>query len=283
MPNFIIFQLVFFIAERNGDCYSKSNETLNRKGVVMQEDSLDFTKRTVFITGAASGMGDCAARAFAARGAAAVLADVNLERAEAIAFEIRAAGGKALAQKVDVRSYEQIENAVKTAEKEFGSVDVTISFAGGEPGRMLNGSRDFASQGTDIIDWGIEVNGRAPVYLARAVIGGMMARRRGVIINIGSIDGVTGGALVYSFAKSGLIGFTKSLARYGAPAGVRCNCVSPGPVLTRAAMAGMKTALGRAAEPKEVVDLILYLASDKAAFITGCNYLIDGGRACLYS
>ena len=75
-----------------------------------------------------------------------------------------------------------------------------------------------------------------------------------------------------------MYGLTKSLALYGAKYGVRVCCVSPGPVLTRAAMSNMKTLLGRAADPQEIVDLILYLASDKAAFITGTNYLIDGGR-----
>ena len=73
-------------------------------------------------------------------------------------------------------------------------------------------------------------------------------------------------------------GLTKSLALVGAPYGVRCCCVSPGPVLTRPGMADMKTLLGRAADPQEIVDLVLFLASEKAAFITGEDILIDGGR-----
>ena len=77
-----------------------------------------------------------------------------------------------------------------------------------------------------------------------------------------------------------MYGLTKSLALYGANNGIRVCCVSPGPVMTRQAMAKMKTALGRAAQPEEIVDLIEYLCSDKAAFITGTNYLIDGGRSC---
>ncbi|MEG0767193.1 MAG: SDR family oxidoreductase, partial [Clostridia bacterium] len=82
--------------------------------------------------------------------------------------------------------------------------------------------------------------------------------------------------------KSGVThGLTKALARIGAPYGVRCCGVSPGPVLTRASMSNMKTALGRAAEPSEIVKLALYLCSDDAAFITGTNYVIDGGRALL--
>ena len=75
-----------------------------------------------------------------------------------------------------------------------------------------------------------------------------------------------------------MIGLTRSLAQYGAKYGVRCVCVSPGPVLTRAAMANMKTMLGRAAEPQEIIDLILFIASDKGQFINGENIMIDGGR-----
>ncbi|MBO7187882.1 MAG: SDR family oxidoreductase, partial [Clostridia bacterium] len=73
-------------------------------------------------------------------------------------------------------------------------------------------------------------------------------------------------------------GLTKSIAQYGAKYGVRCVCVSPGPVLTRANMAGMKTLMGRAADPQEIVDLCLFIASDKGQFINGENILIDGGR-----
>ena len=75
-----------------------------------------------------------------------------------------------------------------------------------------------------------------------------------------------------------MFGLTKSIAQFGAPHGIRCVCVSPGPVLTRAAMAEMKTLLGRAAEPQEIIDLCLYLASEKGQFINGENIMIDGGR-----
>ena len=79
-----------------------------------------------------------------------------------------------------------------------------------------------------------------------------------------------------------MTGLVKSLAQYGARHGkIRAVCVAPGPVLTRAAMANMKTMIGRAAEPGEIVDLVEYLISDKAAFITGVTYLIDGGRSCM--
>ena len=83
----------------------------------------------------------------------------------------------------------------------------------------------------------------------------------------------------YPTSKAGIMfGLTKSIAQYGSKYGIRCVCVSPGPVLTRAAMASMKTLLGRAAEPQEIVDLILFIASEKGQFIDGENIMIDGGR-----
>ena len=128
----------------------------------------------------------------------------------------------------------------------FGQVDCTVSCAGGSSARVLQekGS-SFKEWSVSTLDWGIDVNLRAPMYLAHAVIGHMMERKTGVIIHIGSIDGQTGSSSVdYSAAKSGVMfGLTKSLARYGAPYGVRVNCVSPGPVLTRPAMANMPTLL----------------------------------------
>ena len=247
----------------------------------MIDDKIDFGGKTAIITGAASGMGELTAREMALRGAAVVLADLNAEGADRIAGEIRAAGGKALAVQTDVRNFDDLQRTVDTAVAEFGSADVTISFAGGEPARMLRGPGNFVEQSVELIDWGLEVNGRAPLYLVRAVLPQMIRQHGGVIINIGSVCGMEAStAIVYSTAKSALVGLTRSLAKYGARYGIRCCCVAPGPVLTRAAMAQMPTAIGRAAEPAEIVQLVMYLASDKAAFITGTTYLADGGRLC---
>ena len=109
----------------------------------------------------------------------------------------------------------------------------------------------------------------------------MREQKSGLIINVGSITGAEGdgGNVGYSTSKSAaMYGLTKSLAQYGARYGIRCVCVSPGPVLTRPGMAGMKTMLGRAAEPQEIIDLMLYLCSDHGVFINGENIMIDGGR-----
>lgn len=246
---------------------------------------MNFADKVALITGAGSGMGRLTAVCLAAQGASVVLLDVDLDAIERLATAIQEDGGEALPVRCDVRDYTQICAARDKAITQYGHIDICISFAGGFPARILRDHKpgsSFKDWKVETLNWGVEVNFRAPLYMAHAVIGHMMERKSGVLIQIGSIDGQTGsGAVDYSAEKSGVMnGLTKSLALYGAPYGIRANCVSPGPVLTREDMANMRTPLGRAAKTQEVVDLILYLCSDKAAFITGVNYLIDGGRAC---
>ncbi len=244
---------------------------------------MSFKDKVAVISGAASGMGLLSAQNLAREGAKIVLTDINPEAVENAAAGIRKNGGDAIGVPVDVRDCGQVKNAAVTALSTFGRIDILMNFAGGAEGRMRNCPLPFHEMPIEVIDWGLDVNLKGAVYFCHAVMGAMIEQKSGVIINLGSVTGVEGGnhgAVCYSAAKSGLIGLTKSLALCGAPYGVRACCVSPGPVLTRAAMANMPTRLGRAAEPQEIVDLILYLCSDKAAFITGTNYLIDGGRSC---
>lgn len=239
-----------------------------------------FKDKTAIVTGAASGMGLLAAQEFAKEGAKVVLTDVNLDAVTTAAEEIRKKGGEAVGLQVDVRRYDQVKGAVAFAVEKYGSVDILLNSAGGCSSRVFGRSEPFHELDIEVVDWGCDVNFKGPVYFCHAVLGPMIRQKSGVVINMGSVDGVTGsGSLDYGASKAGMIGLTKSLAIYGAPHGIRACCVSPGPVLTRPAMAKMKTRLGRAAEPQEIVDLILYLCSDKAAFITGPNYIIDGGRS----
>jgi NAD(P)-dependent dehydrogenase (short-subunit alcohol dehydrogenase family) len=242
----------------------------------------DFTDAVAIITGAASGMGLLAARCFLEGGAAVVLVDTNQAAVSAAAAGLPGGADKALPVVADVRDYGQIEQATTQALQRFGRIDYLLNFAGGAETRVLGLQVPFHELPPEAIDWGLDVNLKGPVYFSRAVLPTMIAQKRGVIINLGSVSGIEGAAsaVCYSAAKSGLIGLTKSLALCGAPHGVRACCVSPGPVLTRPGMATMRTRLGRAAEPQEVVDLILYLCSDRAEFITGSNHVIDGGRVC---
>ena len=134
------------------------------------------------------------------------------------------------------------------------------------------------------IQYFLDVNLKGPFYFAHAVMKQMVKQKSGVIINIGSVTGEEGSGMgmAYPTAKSGIMyGLTRSLAIYGASHNIRAVCVTPGPVLTRPGMADMHTLLGRAADPQEVVNVIMFLASDKASFITGSNHVVDGGRLIL--
>ena len=233
------------------------------------------------ITGGGSGMGLLAGIKLAEAGANVALLDVNEEALAAAEAQIKAAGGNVLTLKTDIRHYSEVEAAAEKIVEKFGSLDILINAAGGMSGRCCKNNASFEKLPIEVIDWGIDVNLRGAIYCCRAVLAGMMERKRGVIINFGSVTGEEGGhgaALDYSAEKSAMNGMTKSLAILGAPHNVRACCVIPGPVLTRPGMANMKTLLGRAAEPEELVDFILYLCSDKAAFITGSSHLVDGGR-----
>ncbi len=245
---------------------------------------MDFRNKTAISTGAASGMGLLFAENFAELGGNVVLCDVNEKALTERTSEINARGkGRAIGVVCDVRDYGQVCAACDRAAEEFGSVDVMANFAGGTARRMLNvgWDKEFPDVPIDVFDWGLDVNLKGPFYFAHAVLSQMRKQKSGLIINIGSVTGAEGdgAGMDYSTAKAGLMyGLTKSVAQYGAKYGIRCVCVSPGPVLTRAAMANMKTLLGRAADPQEIIDLCLFLASEKGQFVNGENIMIDGGR-----
>ena len=242
---------------------------------------MNFTGRTAMITGGGSGLGALSGEKLAELGANVALLDINEENLQTVAAKIKAAGGNVLPLKVDIRNYSEVEAAEKKIIETFGSVDILLNCAGGMSGRCCNAPVSFEKLPIEVIDWGIDVNLRGAIYCCRAVLAGMMERKRGVIINFGSVTGEEGGSgasLDYSAEKSAMNGMTKSLAILGAPHNVRSCCIIPGPVLTRPGMANMKTLLGRAAEPIELVNVILFLCSDKASFITGSSHVVDGGR-----
>lgn len=247
---------------------------------------MDFKNKTAIVTGAASGMGLLFAENFSALGGNVVMCDIN----EAVLNEktdaINSKGcGKAIGAVCDVRDYSQVCSVRDKAVAEFGSIDIMLNFAGGSAVRILKVDNEkcpeFPDVPMEVFDWGIDVNLKGAFYFAHAVSQQMRKQRSGLIINIGSIVGAEGDdyCMDYSASKSGLMyGFTKSLAQFGEKYNIRSVCISPGPVLTRANMAEMKTLLGRAAEPQEIIDLCLFVASDKGQFINGENIMIDGGR-----
>ncbi len=247
---------------------------------------IDFEGKVAISTGAASGMGLLFAQNWADLGGNVVMCDVNEDVLNEKVAEINLKGnGKAIGVVCDVRDYVQVCSARDKAVETFGSIDILVNFAGGTAVRMQNVDRqkypEFPDVPIDVYDWGIDVNLKGPFYFAHAVLKQMREQKSGLIINIGSITGAEGDGygMDYPTSKAGLMfGLTKSIAQFGSKYGIRCVCVSPGPVLTRAAMASMKTMLGRAAEPQEIIDLCLFIASEKGQFINGENIMIDGGR-----
>ena len=247
---------------------------------------MQFLNQTAISTGAASGMGLCLAQNWAKEGGNVLMCDINMEVLNEKVAEINVEGrGRAVGMYCDVRDYAQVCAARDKAVELFGSIDLMCNFAGGTAVRMCKVDRakypEFPDVPIEVFDWGLDVNLRAQLYFAHAVMKQMREQKSGLIINIGSITGEEGDGygVEYGTAKSGaMYGLTKSVAKAGAPYGVRCVCISPGPVMTRPAMANMKTLLGRAAEPQEIIDMVLFLASAKGQFINGTNILIDGGR-----
>lgn len=244
----------------------------------------EFENKTVLSTGAASGMGFLMCKRYVEEGGNAVLCDINPEALDRAVAEINAIReGSAIGVVCDVRDYEQVCNARDKAVEAFGSIDVLTHFAGGAETRVhgISGKIEFPDVPIEIYDWGLDVNLRGQIYFDHAVLKQMREQKSGLIVHIGSITGQEGSGhnISYSASKSAAMGgLTKAIAQYGAKYGIRSMCVSPGPVLTREAMANMRTMLARAAEPEEIIDFVIFLASDKGQFFNGTNVLIDGGR-----
>jgi NAD(P)-dependent dehydrogenase (short-subunit alcohol dehydrogenase family) len=239
-----------------------------------------FESKIVIMTGGGSGIGADAARRFAAEGASVAVADLNLEGARKVVEEIRAAGGRAVAFGTDVVSEEQTVELIEGTVEAFGGLDIMVNNAG-------IGEQPTPIDERPLEDWQKVID----VNLTGAFLGTKHAarafkalERKGVIVNIASILGLVGfkGAPAYTAAKHGLLGFTKSVALELAEFGIRCVGVSPAFIRTPL-IEGMEEAvlplhpMGRLGEPKDVSDLILFLASDEAAFLTGATYLVDGG------
>lgn len=247
---------------------------------------MDFKNKTAISTGAASGMGLLFSQNFAALGGNVVMCDVNEQILMQEVEKINKKGqGRAIGVICDVRDYAQVCASCDKAVEEFGSLDVVASFAGGTAVRMknvdVNKCPEFPDVPIEVFEWGIDVNLKGPFYFAHAALKQMRKQRSGLILNIGSIAGEEGNGygVEYATSKAGLMfGLTKSIAQCGAKYNIRCVCISPGPVLTREAMANMKTMLGRAGQPQEIIDLCLFVASEKGQFINGENIMIDGGR-----
>lgn len=240
-----------------------------------------FSNKTALVTGAGKGIGRAVAICLAREGARVVVNDVNKDTAEAVAEEITLSGGNAIAAPADMSRYDEIKSMMNDAMKHLGHLNILVNNVGGSC-NALGRFVPFLEQTEEQLDWEISVNLKSSIVCIQEAIPDMIAMRYGRIVNLSSITGIVGmkNIPVYSATKGAIASLTKALAIMYGECGVTINAVAPGAVATRPGMEklGEATFLKRACSAEEVASLICFLCSDEAAYITGQNYVIDGGR-----
>ncbi|QEC50415.1 SDR family oxidoreductase [Baekduia soli] len=257
------------------------------------QDLLSLSGRTALVTGAGQGVGRQIALTFAAHGAAVVVNDFYLERAEAVVGEIEAQGSRALAVQCDVTDHAAVCAMVARGEEGLAPIDILVNNAGNAgPETSIEDATPFWETGPE--EWApwLGANFFGVLNCTKAAVGGMVQRGHGRVVTIVSDAGRVGepNLVVYSAAKAGAAGFTRALAKAVGRAGVTANCVALSAMRTPAT-AGMTAdddvvkrilrsyVVRRLGEPDDAANMALFLASDAASWITGQTYPVNGGYA----
>jgi NAD(P)-dependent dehydrogenase (short-subunit alcohol dehydrogenase family) len=249
---------------------------------------MSFAGKSIIVTGATSGIGRATAEAFGREGASVVLVGRNETALGEVADAVRAAGGHAVSCRADVTAADAPDRIVGAATGAFGRLDVLVNAAGVIATGALEATTD------ETWDTMMAVNLRAPFRLMRAAAPHLRSTK-GTVVNVSSVNGLRSfpGVLAYCVSKAGVDHLTRCAAIEMAPLGVRVNAVNPGVTVTnlhrRSGMAEPQYAaflerskethpLGRPGQPDDIAALILFLASDRAGWMTGETIPIDGGR-----
>ncbi len=243
----------------------------------------NFKDKNVIVTGAARGIGRVIALTFAEYGANVAFTEIAKdENFESLEKELSAFGVKAKGYVSDASNFEASQQTVEEILKDFGSVDVLINNAGITRDNLLlrMGEKDW--------DMVINVNLKSVFNLTKAVLRPMMKARKGSIINMSSVVGVSGnaGQANYAASKAGIIGFTQSVAKELGSRNIRCNAIAPGFIETKMTAKlpeevikdwMTKIPLKRTGKPQDIANACLFLASDLSSYITGQTLIVDGG------
>lgn len=245
---------------------------------------MKLQQKAAIVTGSGRGIGRAIALALAREGARVAVTDINLENCSKVVNEIAGLGGKATAVRCDVSSRAEVDVMVKRAVAEFGRVDILVNNAG------IVGFKPFLELTEAEWDKMISVNLKGQFLCAQAVAREMVKEKSGRIINIASIS--SGGCQIafpmiahYTASKAGVLGLTKALALELAPYGISVNAISPGAVNTEIAESSeeqkkatiARIPIGRIAEPEDIANLAVFLATPESDYITGADVVIDGG------
>ncbi|MTD57024.1 SDR family NAD(P)-dependent oxidoreductase [Amycolatopsis pithecellobii] len=248
--------------------------------------------RTVLVTGAGQGVGRQVALTCAAQGAAVAVNDYYRDRAESVAEEIRAAGGRALGLGGDVTDFDGVTRLVDTVAQDLGPIDILVNNAGnaGPAQDPMRPAPPFWETGPKEWEPWLGTNLYGVLNTTRATVPGMVERGYGRVVTVISDAGRVGEPhlVVYSGAKAGAAGFTRGLAKAVGRHGITANCVSLGPVRTPGVATATEDAdqvkamlrnyvVRRLGEPADPANLILFLASGEASWITGQTYPVNGG------
>jgi 2-keto-3-deoxy-L-fuconate dehydrogenase len=245
-----------------------------------------LTGKTAVVTGSGSGIGKAVALLFAKAGASVHLVDLNAETIKGSADEIMLSGGQATVQPCDVSSQQQVKEVFNS----IGQIDILVNSAG------VSHVGNVESTPEADFDRLYNVNVKGVYNCLHAAVTLMKQRKSGVILNLASIANHVGltDRFAYSMSKGAVYAMTLSVARDYLHDGIRCNCISPARVHTPFVDGFIKKnypgredemfdklsksqPIGRMAKPEEIAHLVLYLCSEEASFITGCDYPIDGG------